>query len=224
MSAQPRRKSVRKARILLVDDHPIVREGISRLLAPHDDMEIVGEAAGAEEALAVYEDLRPDLTIVDISLEDRDGLSLIKEMLGRWPGAKTLVLSMHGERLYAERCLRAGARGYVMKQESPETLLEALREVLGGGVYTSSQIKAALLERVTRGDVEAAPMGELTDRELEIFRMIGQGTPSVEIATRLRLSPKTVDTYRDRIKKKLGVKTGAELMQRAVLWVSRGEM
>lgn len=222
MNAQSKHTHQPKARILLVDDHPVVREGLARLIAHHDDMEIVGEASSADEALAVYEIVQPDLTIVDISLGGRDGLSLIKDMLTRWPGAKTLVLSMHGEGLYAERCLRAGARGYVMKQAPPEVLLEALREVLSGGVYTSAAVKSELFERIAQGAIEAAPMDGLTDRELEIFRMIGQGTTNAEIAARLTLSPKTIDTYRDRLKKKLGLKTGAELMQRAVLWVESG--
>jgi len=222
MNAQAKHAPQPRARILLVDDHPVVREGLARLIGHHDDMEIVGEAASADEALAVYESLQPDLTIVDISLGGRDGLSLIKDMLTRWPGARTLVLSMHGERLYAERCLRAGARGYVMKQAPPEELLEALRDVLGGGVYTSSAMKSALVERLAQRGIETAPMDDLTDRELEIFRMIGQGVTNAEIATRLSLSPKTIDTYRDRLKKKLRLKTGAELMQRAVLWVEGG--
>ncbi len=203
---------------MLVDDHPIVRQGLQLLINSQPDMKVVCEAASATEAMRMIAIDVPDIALIDISLEDRSGIELIKEMLARCPGLPLLALSMHDESLYAERALRAGARGYVMKQEATEVVLAAIRKVLGGGVYLSGQASARLLNQYVnrRGDDEKHSIERLTDRELEVFTMIGRGLSTREIADKLFLSIKTIEAHREHIKEKLHLKSWVELVRHAV--------
>lgn len=208
------------SRIFIVDDHPMVREGMALRLAAQRDLEVCGEAAGEEEALALLPAARPDLLIVDISLKDGHGLELIKLVKARYPAVKMLVVSGFQESLYGERALRAGALGYLNKQESNERLIEAIRTVLAGERFVS----AALAQRLVAQALGARPQSldpivQLTDRELEVFRLIGQGLTSGAIAAELILSTHTVDTHRENIKRKLAVRSAAELNRQAVQWV-----
>jgi DNA-binding NarL/FixJ family response regulator len=207
-----------KRGIFIVDDHPIVRQGLMQLIDAEEDMAIVGQAEEAYHALKSIRQLRPALTILDISLKDTSGLELLKELRSQDPELLVLILSMHDESLYAERALRAGARGYVMKQEAPQVLLQAIRKVLHGEVYVSEKMSTLLLQRMV-GNRKAAgtlPMDRLTDREMEIFRMIGAGMAVKEIAEKLFLSVKTIEAHREHIKEKLGLKTSAELLRFAI--------
>ena len=209
----------RKARILIVDDHPAVREGLAWRMAGLPDMEICGEASDVEQALQQCEALRPDLVIVDISLKRRDGLDLIKHIAASG-SAKTVVHSAYDEALYAERALEAGALGYIHKEEASAKVIEAIREVLRGRIYLSPDMTQRLLLRRREGVKPVAnPVERLTDRELEIFRLIGQGVKSGEIARQLFLSPHTLDTHRANIKRKLQLKDAAELSRAASVWV-----
>jgi DNA-binding NarL/FixJ family response regulator len=209
------------ARILIVDDHPTVREGLTARISRQDDMEVCGEVADGEEALVKVKELRPDVAVVDISLPKGHGIDLIKQIRAHHDHVKTIVHSMYEESLYAERALQAGAMGYVNKREAPETLLDAIRQVLVGEVYLSPKMTGRVLNRtVGRGTIAAAsPIESLSDRELEVFNLIGQGLTTRAIANRLHLSVHTIDTHREKIKRKLGLKNSAELMQRAVQWV-----
>jgi DNA-binding NarL/FixJ family response regulator len=213
----------RKARILLVDDHPIVLLGLSHLINQQPDMTVCGEAKTAESALNAIETLKPDLMIVDISLKGTNGLDLIKRAKRLAPELPTLVLSIHDEMFYAERALRVGALGYVMKQELTKKLVVAIRRVLNKEIYLSGAMSTALLSQIIKGRSEKAPSrGEpLSDRELEIFQMIGQGQGTRQIAEKLKLSVKTVESHREHIKEKLRLKNATELLQRAFLWVQR---
>lgn len=208
-----------KARILIVDDHPAVREGLAWRMAGLPDMEICGEAADVEEALRQCAALHPDLVIVDLSLKRRDGLDLIKQ-LAALGSTKTVVHSAYDEALYAERALDAGALGYIHKEEASAKVIEAIREVLRGRIYLSPEMTQRLLLRRREGVAPVAnPVERLTDRELEIFRLIGQGVRSGEIARRLFLSPHTLDTHRANIKRKLQIENAAELSRAASVWV-----
>ncbi len=208
-------------KILIVDDHPLMRKGLALALNAEIDLTVCGQIANAEEALGALEELDPDLAIVDISLPGMSGLELIKHMQALRPEIRTLVVSRHDEALYAERAIRAGARGYVMKLEAGERIVKAVRRVLGGGIYVSEEINERLLLGLAAGRQELAqsPLEVLSDRELEVFEMTGRGLGTREIAERLHLSVKTVESYRARIKDKLSLKTAAELMQHAVQWV-----
>ncbi|HWP41133.1 MAG TPA: response regulator transcription factor [Tepidisphaeraceae bacterium] len=215
----PRRRSV-----LLVDDHPIVRQGLAQLINQEPDLIVSAEAATAQQAMDLLD--RPgiavDIAIVDISLEDRSGIELIKEIRARWPQLPILVLSMHDEALYAERALRAGARGYIMKQEATDRVMTAIRKVLGGEIYVGERIAARLLGQLVSsggGEPSISPLRRLSDRELEIFTMIGRGLGTREIATKLFLSIKTVEAHREHIKEKLQLRSGTELMRAAVQYV-----
>jgi DNA-binding NarL/FixJ family response regulator len=207
-----------KRRIFVVDDHPIVRQGLMQLINAESDLEIVGQGEDAYQALKLIRQLRPDLTLLDISLKDTGGIELLKEMRAQDPELRVLILSMHDESLYAERALRAGARGYVMKQEAPQLLLHAIRKVLNGEVYVSDKMSGVLLQRMVgnRKPGGALPMDRLTDREMEIFRMIGAGMTVKEIAEKLFLSAKTIEAHREHIKEKLSLKTSAELLRFAI--------
>ena len=212
-------------RILLVDDHPIVREGLAQLINGAGDLSVCGEAEDAPGALVAFETLKPDLAIVDISLQGVDGLELIKQARVRWPGLLFLALSMHGEELYAERALRAGARGYIMKHEATRGVLTAIRQVLAGSLYLSPAMQARLLRRMVSegGDVNRQPIDALSDRELAVFKLIGQGTSTREISDHLGLSVKTVESYRDHIKKKLNLRNATHLVQYAAQWVEHAQ-
>lgn len=210
-----------KTRILIVDDHPIVRKGIADLLEQKPDFSVCGDADRVEEALPAIERLKPDLVIVDLSLKGAGGLELLKDLKIRHPEIPALVLSMHDETLFAERALRAGARGYVMKQEAVNELEHAVRRVLGGKVYLSQAMSDRLLHMVSQGDKlrDRSPMERLSDRELEVFEMIGRGLPMREIAKELHLSVKTIETHRAHIKEKLVITSAVQLVQHATQWV-----
>jgi DNA-binding NarL/FixJ family response regulator len=208
--------------ILILDDHPITRYGLSQLINHERDLVVCGEAEGVPQALAAIRSARPDLVLADITMPGKSGLEFIKDMQTQHPGVPVLVMSMHDESLYAERVLRAGGRGYIMKNEGGERLLEAIRQVLQGHVYVSKQMSAALLDVLARrhsSTREAAP-SVLSDREFEVFQLMGQGLSAQQIAQRLNLSIKTVGTHRQHIKQKLNARTGPELIRLAVRWAA----
>lgn len=215
-----------KKRVFIVDDHPIMRYGLRQLIETGDDFEVCGEAGTSREALTCLESLHetPDLAIIDISLPDRGGLDLIKDLRALFASMTLLVVSMHDEGLYAERVLRAGARGYVMKEEAPGLLKKAIRTVLSGGVFLSEGMSAKIVQRLAKGEPQGSndPVERLTDRELEVFRLIGSGKGTREIAGQLGVSIRTIDAHRAHIKTKLEIKDGTELMHRAVRWVEAG--
>ena len=207
-------------KILLVDDHPLMRKGLAMTLDAEADLQIAGQCESAEEALDLVDKLDPDLAVVDVSLPGMSGLELIKHLQALKPQLGILVVSRHDEALYAERAIRAGARGYLMKLEAGDVIVKAVRTVLRGGVYVSEEIKERLLLGMMTGkDVSQSPLEILSDRELEVFELTGRGHGTREIAERLHLSVKTVESYRARIKSKLGLGTATELMQHAVQWV-----
>ena len=205
--------------MFLVDDHPIVRQGLAQLVNSEPDLIVCGQGEEAYQSLRAIREAKPDLCLLDVSLKDSDGIELLKELQAQLPDMPVVMLSMHDESLYAERALRAGARGYIMKQEAPPIMLAAIRKVLSGEVHVSDKMGARLLQRMVGGKKETdgqLPMDRLTDRELEIFRMIGGGKTVKEIADKLFLSPKTVEAHREHIKEKLNLKTSAELLRFAI--------
>jgi DNA-binding NarL/FixJ family response regulator len=207
------------ARILIVDDHPIVRLGIRQMLAAERDLEVCGEAESAGAARKLIADARPDLAIVDLSLAEGTGLDLIRSLRESVPALPVLVLSMHDEALFAERVLRAGARGYIMKREAITGLVDAIRQVLTGRIYVSETMAQAVLERLGQEDTASDnPLARLTDRELEVFDLIGRGQNTAEIAEQLGLSIKTIETYRSNIKTKLNLKDATDLIRFAATW------
>ncbi|HEX7570535.1 MAG TPA: response regulator transcription factor [Verrucomicrobiae bacterium] len=211
-----------KQRIFLVDDHPITREGLARLINHERDMEVCGQANTAAKAVTDIEPLKPDLVVVDVSLTTgASGLELIKDLVARHPRLRMLALSTHDEALYAERALRAGAKGYVMKQEPTEKVMAAIRQVLDGGIFLSDAMKDRLLHKMTQSGSAptATEIERLSDRELEVYRLIGQGRGTRQIADELHLSMSTVETYRTHIKEKLHLASAPELVRRAVEWV-----
>jgi DNA-binding NarL/FixJ family response regulator len=216
--AKPPETDSGKRKLFLVDDHPIVRQGLAQLINGEADLVVIGQGEDAYQSLRDIRSVKPDLVLVDVSLKDSDGIELLKELKAQAPELAVLVVSMHDESLYAERALRAGAGGYVMKQESPETLLAAIRAVLSGQVYVSDKMGATLLQRMVGNKKRGGnlPMDRLTDRELEIFRMIGAGRSVKEIADKLFLSVKTVEAHREHIKEKLNIKSSAELLRFAI--------
>jgi DNA-binding NarL/FixJ family response regulator len=209
-----------KRKVLLVDDHACVREGIAELINHQDDLVVCAEAENAQSALPEIAAKNPDIAIIDISLDGRSGLELVKDIRNQYPKLPTLVLSMHDENLYAERVLQSGARGYIMKRQSKSNLLAGIRQVLNGQYYVSEKISARLLDRFAqRKNVPSTPtVTSLSDRELEVFEMIGQGRSTHEVAAKLSLSVKTVATHRENIKKKLNLQSAPELVRHAVLW------
>jgi len=211
----------KKLRVLIVDDHPIFRAGVAQLINQEPDLTVCGEAEGAAEALEAVAKQKPDIALVDVTLKGRDGVELMKELKVRYPELPVLMLSMHDESLYAERALRAGARGYIMKQETTDKVLVALRRILGGGVYVSEQMGARMLNHfVGRQTPSAATALErLSDRELQVFRLIGRGCGTRQIAEELHLGLTTIESHRANIKRKLELKTATELVQHAVQWV-----
>jgi DNA-binding NarL/FixJ family response regulator len=208
-----------KKRIIIVDDHPMMREGLALLISQERDLLVSGQADTAHAALDLVSQHTPDLVLVDITLPDKSGLELIKDIQAMFPGTNVLVISMHDESLYAERVLRAGGRGYIMKQEGGKKLMEAIRQVLAGKVYLSEKMAASILEIFSGGHPESAsPVRQLTDREFEIFQLIGQGLDVREIAEKLHLSVKTAEVHRTNIKQKLNLKTVGDLIRYAVRW------
>jgi len=216
-------KTVRskRKRILIVDDHPVVREGLVQQLNREPDFEVCAQADNASQALESVERTNPDLVLADINLPGRSGLELIRDLRAMAPKLPVLVLSMHDEGVFAERVLRAGGRGYVSKQIGPEKLANAIRRVLKGQIYVSETVSTRLLDGLAgKGSAHvASPIEKLTDRELEVFTLIGQAKETKEIAQRLHMSTKTVEAHRGSIKRKLKLKTGPELTRHAVLWV-----
>jgi len=219
-------KTRKKFRVVVVDDHPIIRRGLADLINQEDDLEVCAEATDAHQALEMIASLKPDIAVVDISLKEINGIELIKHIKTRHPKLPTLVLSMHDETLYAERALRAGARGYVMKQEPPETVISSIRKVLAGEIYVSEKMSSRLIARMADGRANGtgSPLEHLSDRELEVFQLIGQGLRTRQIAERLCLSIKTIESYREHIKDKLDLENSTELFQHALQWVqSQGQ-
>jgi DNA-binding NarL/FixJ family response regulator len=210
-----------KKRIYLVDDHPIVRQGLIKLIEQEPGLEVCGESGSVKEALDDLKKLGPDVILVDISLEDSNGLELIKLVDDLGMQIPMLVLSMHDESLYAEHALRAGASGYVMKQAASGTLIQAIEKVLEGEIYVSKSMSSQMLKLAFRSSGEDTRTGTetLSLRELEVFELIGRGNSTREIAEQLHLSVKTIETYRAHIKEKLQLRSGTELMQRAIHWV-----
>jgi len=210
-----------KSKVLLVDDHAILRQGLVRLINQEADLETCGEAEEGPKAFELVAQLKPDVVVIDISLKGSNGIELIKNLKARWPELPTLVLSMHDESLYAERALRAGSLGYIMKEEAIEQVLVAIRSVLRGEIFLSERMKAKMLQYLATGKSKpsSSPIEHLTDRELEVFRLIGEGRSTRQIAEELRLSVRTVEAYREYIKSKLNLKNATELVQHAFHWV-----
>ena len=210
----------RKSRILVVDDHPIVRQGLALLINQEADLLVCGEAEEAMGAMHVLASSKPDVLIVDISLNGPDGLDLLKNIRNVYPTLPVLILSMHDESIYAERALRAGANGYIMKQEATEKVLVALRRILGGEIYVSDRIANKMLKHYITGSgtLRNSSIADLSDRELEVFRLIGEGHGTRQIAEELHLSVKTVESYQAHIKEKLSLRSARELMQHAIQW------
>ena len=208
-------------RILLIDDHPIMRHGLAQLIHAESDLKVCGEAGSAGEGLRMVAEKKPDLVIADLTLPDKHGLEFIKDLQVMQPETLVLVLSMHDEALYAERALRAGARGYVMKETAADTLIKASRRVLDGGIYLSDKMAGVMLEMVAghRRQATASPLERLTDREIEVLQLIGQGKPTRHIAEHLHVSVRTIDAHRAHIKDKLQLPDGSALVRYAVRWM-----
>jgi len=215
-----------KHRILIVDDHPIVRQGYAQLIGDHRDLEVCGFASTEQEALALCRERMPHLVIIDITLKEGHGIELIKQLVSRDVGVKILVISAHDEKIFAERALEAGALGYINKQEATDELIDGIRAVLAGDVYLSEQMSKRLLKRRVgnrkSNSVDVASFDQLTDRELEVFQLIGKGLTTRRIADQLQLSPKTIERYRENIKHKLNLANATELLQRATRWSLEG--
>jgi len=214
------RTSGRKSRVFIVDDHPLVREGLNNLINGQDDLIVCGEAEDSSQATMGIVKARPDVALIDISLKDESGLELVKNLNRQFPRVGLIVLSMHDEALYGERALRAGARGYVMKREASKNVLAAIRRVLEGGVHLSETIINRLIKEpgVSRKECVSSPVERLSDRELEIFRLLGQGRTTSQIAADLNLSLKTIQTHYTRAKEKLDVSSLTELLCAAIRW------
>ena len=214
-SDQPQKK------VFIVDDHPVYRDGLMRIAAAIPGVVICGQAGDARTAFDAISQLEPDLLLLDINLPGKSGLELLQDVHAMMPELLVLVISMHDEQLYAERVLRAGGRGYIMKQEGPGKIRDAITKVLNGKVYASERTSAAILDAVTRPRSTAcvSTVGKLTDRELEILRLTGQGKDNRAVSQELNITIKTVDTHRGNIKEKLGLKNGTELIHYAVRWV-----
>ncbi|WP_395743709.1 response regulator [Prosthecobacter sp.] len=207
-------------RLVLIDDHPIMRHGLAQLIRAEEGLDVVGEAGSAREGLDAIGKLKPDLVVVDLTLPDKNGLELVKDIRVLHPATQCIVLSMHDEILYGERALRAGARGYVMKEAAADHLVTAIHKVIGGGLYLSETLSARMLEQVTGASrARATGMDALTDRELEILGLIGRGVATKIIAAQLNISARTVEAHRAHIKEKLGMTDGAALVRYAVQWV-----
>jgi len=209
--------------VLLVDDHAVVRFGIKQLIDRENDLVVCGEEEDASNALSAIAKLKPDLVIADISLKDSSGLELMRNIKAQYRNLPVLVVSAHDENVYAEIAFRAGALGYLMKQEVLAKILPAIRRVLGGNIYVSEALAARMLQQQVQGkpDLQESPVKGLSDRELEVFQLIGQWKKTSEIAGELHLSVKTIEYYREQIKRKLNLKNSAELTQRATAWVQR---
>ncbi len=220
--ASPASADNKKHRIILVEDHPIVRQGLAQLINHQPGLTVVGEAESAAKALELVRALKPDLVCLDVSLPKTNGLELIKQLKSEKPQLAMLVISMHDESLYAERALRAGARGYVMKKEPSEKMVLAINRVLKGEIYVSDRMKQKMLQHLVSNQIpeeNSSPLDHLSDRELEVFQLLGNGFATRQIAEQLNLSIKTIESYRENLKLKLSVKSGAELIQHAIQWM-----
>ena len=218
--SEPSKAKTPAIRILLVDDHPMVRERLAEIINRENDLAVCAEAADRQGAIEAVQTTQPDLAIIDLALKNSSGLELIKDLHARWPKLLMLVVSMHDELLYAERVLRAGARGYITKQEATRNILLAIRRVLNGNVYLNEKTATTVIARLTSkpqaGDGSIADL--LTDRELQVFELTGNGLSTKEIAGQLGIDVKTVETYRVRIKDKLNLQGSSELLQLAIRW------
>ncbi len=210
-----------KVRILIVDDHPITRQGIAALISQQPDLEVCGEADSAPRAIELVEKLRPRLVIADITLKSTNGIELTKNIKAQAPDVQVLILSMHDESLYAERALRAGATGYLMKHEASQKVVTAIQRMLHGDLYLSDKVKEKMLHRLVNHKAEAVvfPIDTLSDREMEVFQLIGNGYSTRQIAAKLNLSVKTIDSYREHLKLKLSLESGSDLVRYAIQWV-----
>jgi DNA-binding NarL/FixJ family response regulator len=208
-------------RIMIVDDHPMMRAGLAQLIGNQPELDICGEAANPAEALERVTRLKPDLLLADITMPGRGGVEFVKDLLALLPELRVLVVSMHDENIYAERVLRAGARGYIMKEAGSENLLVAIRQVLNGLVYVSPMISARILGNLStrKPRASSSPIEKLSDREFEVFQLIGEGKSTADIARQLHLSSKTVDVHRSHIKEKLDLKDATALVHQAIRWV-----
>jgi DNA-binding NarL/FixJ family response regulator len=206
-----------KCRVFLIDDHPILRQGLALFIDREPDLMVCGEADGATSALQAIRDAIPDFIVLDISLDGPDGLDLLKVLRAEHPNLPVLILSMHDESAYAERALRAGANGYIMKQEATEKVLTAIRQILRGDVYLSDRLTKRMLQQFVHGAVPPRdPLAKLSDRELEVYRLIGAGHGTRQIADELHVSTKTVESYQAHIKEKLSLRNARELVQHAI--------
>lgn len=208
-----------KKRILIIDDHAMMREGLIQLINREPDLEVCGEAGNGFEGLELIGKTDPDLVLMDMTLPGKGGVELIKDVRAMHPGKAMLVLSMHDERIYAERALKAGARGYIMKQEGGQRLIEAIRRVLDGKAWVSEGVSAKIVDLFSGKQSDISPVQRLTDRELEVFELLGAGKTTRAIAEQLHLSTKTVEVHRAHIKEKLQIATGAELISFAARWL-----
>lgn len=224
-SRQRREKNDARKRILIVDDHPVMREGLTTVINEEADLIVCGQASNASQAITAADSLNPDAAIVDISLEGRSGIELIKDLKARHPKLPIMALSMHDEALYAERALRAGARGYVMKREATKDVIEALRRVLNGSYHVSEQMANRLVRQIASPGNHPAdsPVELLSDRELEVFQLIGRGRATREIADTLHLSMKTISCYRQNIKAKLNLASTTEVTHVAIHWAKANQ-
>jgi len=207
-----------KRRVFLVDDHPLVREWLTTLIDQQKDLVVCGEAEDAPQALRAIEDLQPDVAVVDVTLASGSGIELVKDVRRLAPNIAVVVLSMHDEALYAERALRAGARGYVMKRETTKKIIIAIRDVLEGRLYVSEEFRTSMAEKFIDGKAGGSPVDQLSDRELEVFRRLGQGQDTRRISEALGISIKTVQVYCARIKEKLNLANATELLREAMRW------
>jgi len=209
-----------KHKVLIVDDHPIVRQGLAQLINQEKTLTVCGEASDMVTALQFVKEYQPEVAVIDIALGQDSGLRLIEELCQLYPDLLMLALSMHDETLYAERCLKAGAKGYIMKKEPPENVILALKKVLSGGIYVSADVSLKLLQKFVtkKGGLHSSPVEHLSNRELEVFQLIGQGVKTRKIAEQLNLSVKTIETYIEHIKKKMNLKDSRSLFLYAVKW------
>jgi DNA-binding NarL/FixJ family response regulator len=205
-----------RPRFVVVDDHPLYRHGVADLIVQELNMDLAGEAGSAAEAYELLARVKPELAIIDISLQGQNGLEVVKAIKAQHPGTAVIVLSMHEDSLYGERALKAGARGYVMKHEPPQVLLDSIRAVMEGRIAVSELLRERMMESIAGGKRESDPIDKLSDRELEVFRLIGRGFGAAEIAARLGLSVKTVNAYQDHLKEKLSLASAAELRKYAI--------
>jgi DNA-binding NarL/FixJ family response regulator len=204
-----------------VEDHPIFRRGLAQLINSTEDLQVCGETDDFMGAVNIIKETNPDLVIIDITLKNGNGIELIKDIKAQYPKIKIIVLSMHDEKVYAERALRAGANGYMMKHEAPETILKVIHHVLADNIYVSDEIAARIFNMFLDGRRDDSPVNILTDRELEIFQLIGSGLGSKQIASKLHISVKTVENHRAHIKEKLNIKSAIDLVQQAALWMQK---